>query len=93
MALELLPDLAVGAVVGSCIANFGLIVGISALVKPLAVGFRLLTVALPLLLAAVAATMIMGWDGEFGKVDGSLLLLFAVGTLTLFDAVMLAFFW
>lgn len=72
------PDLAIGAVVGSCIANFGLIVGISALVKPLSTGFRMLVVALPLLLAAVLATMLMGWDGQLGQLDGSVLLLFAV---------------
>lgn len=72
------PDLAIGAVIGSCIANLGLIVGISALVKPLATGFRLLAVALPLLLTATGALLLMGWDGSLGRMDGSVLLLFAV---------------
>lgn len=69
--------LAVGTVIGSCIANLGLIIGVSALVKPLATGFRLLGVALPVLIAATAALLLMGQDGTLGQVDGSLLLLTA----------------
>ena len=70
--------LAIGTVLGGCIANLGLIIGVSALVKPLAVGFRLLAVALPILVVAVVALWIMGADGAVGRFDGSLLLLAAV---------------
>jgi cation:H+ antiporter len=70
-------DLALGTVIGASIANFGLIIGVSALVKPLATGFRLIGVALPLLIATVVALMLMGSDGRLGQWDGSVLLLTA----------------
>lgn len=66
--------LAVGTVIGSAIANLGLIVGVSALVKPLATGFRLLGFALPMLVGTALALLLMGRDGLLGQVDGSLLL-------------------
>ena len=69
--------LAVGTVIGSCITNLGLIIGVSALVKPLATSFRMLGVALPVLIAATAALLLMGQDGSLGQIDGSLLLLTA----------------
>ncbi|HWT16032.1 MAG TPA: sodium:calcium antiporter [Patescibacteria group bacterium] len=69
--------LAVGTVIGSCIANLGLIIGVSALVKPLSTGFRLVGVALPILIAAAVALLLMGQDGALGQFDGSLLLLAA----------------
>jgi cation:H+ antiporter len=69
--------LAVGTVIGSCIANLGLIIGVSALVKPLSTGFRLLGFALPVLIGSAVALLLMGQDGTLGQVDGSLLLLAA----------------
>lgn len=69
--------LAVGTVIGSAIANLGLIIGVSALVKPLATSFRLLAYALPILIIAAIALLLMGQDGTLGQVDGSLLLLAA----------------
>jgi cation:H+ antiporter len=69
--------LALGTVVGSCIANLGLIVGVSALVKPLSTGFRLIGVALPILIGAVLALLLMGSDGSLQKLDGAVLLLSA----------------
>ena len=70
---------AVGTVIGGAIANLGLIVGVSALVKPLATGFRLLGFALPMLVGTALALLLMGQDGTLGQVDGSLLLLAAAG--------------
>jgi cation:H+ antiporter len=69
--------LAVGTVIGSCIANLGLIIGVSALIKPLSTGFRLLGFALPVLIASAVALLLMGQDGTLGQIDGSLLLLAA----------------
>jgi len=66
--------LAVGTVIGSCIVNFGLIVGVAALVKPLDVGFRLVAVALPLLLVAALALLGMSENGRLGYFDGTGLL-------------------
>lgn len=66
--------LAVGTVIGSCIANFGLIIGVAALVKPLDVGFRLVAVALPLLLVSALALLGMSGNGRLGYFDGTGLL-------------------
>lgn len=66
--------LAVGTVIGSCIANLGLIIGVSALVRPLATGFRLVAAALPVLVGSGVALLLMGQDGAFGQLDGVVLL-------------------
>ncbi len=67
--------MALGNVIGSCIANFGLIVAVAALVKPLSVGFRLVGLGLPLLLVAAIALLGMGHNGKLGYYDGAVLLL------------------
>lgn len=68
-------DLALGTVIGSSIANFGLIIGVAALVKPLSVGFRFLLVALPMVAGAAIALMLMSHNGTIGYWDGAVLLL------------------
>ncbi len=67
--------LALGNVIGSCIANFGLIVGVAAIVKPLSVGFRLVSLGLPLLLLAAVGLLAMSHNGTLGYYDGAVLLL------------------
>lgn len=67
--------LALGNVVGSCIANFGLIIAVAALVKPLSVGFRLVSLGLPLLLVSAAGLLAMSHNGTLGYYDGAVLLL------------------
>jgi cation:H+ antiporter len=69
------PDIAVGNVVGSNIANVGLILGIAALVRTLTAEMRLLKVETPLVLVASVATWVMGLDGDIGRWDAALLLL------------------
>lgn len=71
-------DLALGNVIGSAIANFGLIIGVAALVKPLSVGFRFLTVALPMVAGAAGALMLMSHNGTIGYWDGAVLMLAVV---------------
>jgi cation:H+ antiporter len=67
------PDLALGNVVGSNIANVLLILGLSALAAPLAVSSRLVRVDVPLVLAASLALYFMGRDGAVDRLDGALL--------------------
>jgi cation:H+ antiporter len=67
-------DLAMGNVVGSNIANVGLILGCSALVAPLIVEMRLLRVEAPLLIGVGVLTWILCLDGTLGRGDGLLLL-------------------
>ncbi|HSQ07489.1 MAG TPA: sodium:calcium antiporter, partial [Chromatiaceae bacterium] len=67
------PDLALGNVVGSNIANVLLILGLSALAAPLMVSSRLVRVDVPLVLAASLAVYLIGQDGAIDRLDGALL--------------------
>lgn len=69
------PDLALGNVVGSNLANIGLILGISGLLRPLPVALRLLRMEMPALVAATVAFTALSFDHTLGRVDGALLAL------------------
>lgn len=68
------PDIAVGNVVGSNIANVGLILGVAAVLRTLTAHMRLLKVETPLVLAASIAVWVMALDGDLGRWDAALLL-------------------
>jgi len=63
-------DVAVGNVVGSNILNVLLILGVSALVAPLAVSSQLIRVDVPLMVLASVAFLLLGLDGTIGRLDG-----------------------
>jgi cation:H+ antiporter len=67
------PDIATGNVVGSNLANIGLILGVAGLVRPLPVSLRLLRVEVPALLACTALFAAMAYDGQVSGVDGGVL--------------------
>ncbi|MFF0902608.1 UNVERIFIED_CONTAM: calcium/sodium antiporter [Kocuria sp. CPCC 205316] len=68
------PGLAVGNVVGSNIVNVLLILGLSALVLPLAVKQRLVRFDLPLMVVLSIGLLLVSLDGRISAVDGSILL-------------------
>ncbi len=73
------PGLAVGNVMGSTVANVGLIVGIGALITPIDVHRRLLVRESPLLILVLAIVMALSWNDALGRLDGLALLVgFAV---------------
>jgi cation:H+ antiporter len=74
-------DLALGNVVGSNIANIGLIVGLSALIAPLAVHMRLLRVETPLMILVGILLWVLCLDGLLGRGDALVLLLGFAGLL------------
>lgn len=81
-------DLAVGNVVGSNIANVGLILGLAAVLTRLRVNRFLFRVEMPVCLAASVLGMVLLADGRVDRTDGLLLLAafgiyagFAVGTV------------
>lgn len=76
-------DLATGNVVGSNIANIGLILGISALMAPLVVQMRLVRVETPLLIVVSIGFLLLCMDGVLSRVDGLILLLGFAGLITL----------
>jgi cation:H+ antiporter len=69
------PELAVGNVVGSNIANVGLILGLTALVFPLTTGRGFVRREMPLLLAVTALALVLFADGRIGRGEGVVFLL------------------
>lgn len=74
-ALDGLPDLAIGNALGSNIANIGLVLGATALVRPIPVPFSLVRRELPLLLGATGITGYALANGILGHFDALVLLL------------------
>lgn len=72
-------DLAVGNAVGSNTFNVLVVLGLSALVVPLAVGRQILRQDVPLMIAAGALLLLMSLDGTIGWIDSSVLCLLLVG--------------
>jgi cation:H+ antiporter len=76
-AIQESADLALGSIIGSNIANIGLILGVSALIAPLASDIRLIRKELPFL---VCLTLLFVWfalDG-FGRIEGIILVSIAL---------------
>ncbi|MFB6240321.1 MAG: calcium/sodium antiporter [Gemmatimonadota bacterium] len=63
------PGLAVGNVMGSTVANVGLIVGLSALIAPVAVHRRLVTREGPLVVAVLAAVVALFWNASLSRLE------------------------
>lgn len=66
-------DIAVGNVVGSNIFNILFILGLSAMVAPLAVARQLIRLDMPAMIAASLLLLILGADGNISRPDGLLL--------------------
>lgn len=67
-------DIAVGNVVGSNIVNVLLILGMSAVVAPLAVSRRLIRIEVPLMIATAFLFYAIGYDRSISRGDGLILL-------------------
>lgn len=74
-ALNGSPALALGTAWGSCIVHLSLLVGLSALVRPLRVRSRVPQIELALLLAAIGLSAVLAMDGTLGRMDALYLLL------------------
>lgn len=73
-ALSGVPDIALGNIVGSNIANILLIVGLSALVWPIRIAGETLRRDTAVMMAAALALLPLFWLGEMGRPAGLLLL-------------------
>lgn len=73
-SLQGAPDVGVGNVLGSNVANVGLILGATALLAPLAGNAAFTRRDLPLGVAAMLVLVPLAWDGRLGRLDGALLL-------------------
>jgi len=77
------PDLAVGNVIGSNIANILLVLGVSALIAPLVVTAQVVRIDLPFMVVLTIALYLLARDGSIAGADGPALLLALLGYLVL----------
>lgn len=68
------PGIALGNAYGSNITNIALILGITALISPIAVHSQVLRKELPILTVITALAAWQLWDGEISRIDAFLLL-------------------
>lgn len=76
-------EISFGNIIGSNIANIGLILGISAMIRPLSIQGQVIRRELPMMLLATIATVVMALDAplrrevaaEFDRSDGLIMLL------------------
>tara|TARA_B100000795_G_scaffold57273_2_gene37967 strand:- start:31459 stop:32400 length:942 start_codon:yes stop_codon:yes gene_type:complete len=68
------PDIAMGNVVGSNIANLGLVLAITAIVFPIAVNRKLLRIDWPVMVFFAALAFIFGLDNLITRFEGGVLL-------------------
>ncbi|MDG2089626.1 MAG: calcium/sodium antiporter [Gammaproteobacteria bacterium] len=73
-ALQGAPELAIGNIIGSNIANIGLVLGLTALICPIVIPASLLKEELPVLLIVTIAALIIFQDLYLNWVDGAILL-------------------
>lgn len=69
------PGIALGNAYGSNITNIGLILGLTALISPIAVQSRVLRKELPLLMVVTLLAAWQLYDGELSRIDALVLLL------------------
>jgi cation:H+ antiporter len=68
------PEIAIGNVVGSNIANIGLILGLAGLVAALPIQISLIRREIPISIVASVAVLLIALDGSISQVEGALLL-------------------
>jgi cation:H+ antiporter len=67
--------LALGNVIGSNICNVLLILGVAAMIAPLAVAAQLIRFDVPIMIGISLLTMLFAWDGSFSRIEGILFFL------------------
>lgn len=73
-ALEGRPGLATGNVLGSNLANIGLILGVTSLITPLNVQQRVVRREMPIMVVITVGLYALMWDLQLGRVDGLILI-------------------
>lgn len=69
------PDIALGNIIGSNIANIALILGISALILPLRVSRAMLRKEYPMMMLAMGLFWLLASDGTISQLDGLILVI------------------
>jgi cation:H+ antiporter len=73
-ALRGVPEIALGNVIGSNIANVGLILALTALVYPLRTEAAFLRREMPVMIGVTALLMLLFLNGSLGRLEGALLM-------------------
>jgi cation:H+ antiporter len=73
-ALSGSSPLAMGNIIGSNIANIGLILGIASLIRPISVNIELIKRDLPLLLLTTLLLVAFAYDGHISRLEGMIFL-------------------
>jgi len=85
-ALDHAQPIALGNVIGSCVANISLILGLTALISPPTIDSRIIRREVPILIGSAIAVPLMLRDGYLSKTEGLILIacamLFTILTLT-----------
>ena len=76
------PDLAMGNVMGSNLANVGLVLGISAILRPLKVSTRVVTREVSVMIFITLALLPLIWNSHLGRLEGFALVTMLVFYLT-----------
>ncbi len=77
------PGLAVGNAIGSNITNIALVLGVTALIAPLAVESCILRREYPIMLFSMLLVLVLLWDGELSQSDGIVMSITMVGVILL----------
>ncbi|MXR41775.1 calcium/sodium antiporter [Halobaculum sp. WSA2] len=72
-------QIGLGAIVGSNIANIGLVLGVSALIRPLSVSSEVVRRHVPFMALAAVLVVAFGMDGTIGRIEGGVFLLVLAG--------------
>jgi len=73
-ALDAAPELAMGNVIGSNIANIGLVLGLTAVIAPIAISHNTLKREYPSLFITTLVILILAWDLKVNRAEGILML-------------------
>ncbi|SIT66542.1 cation:H+ antiporter [Ectothiorhodosinus mongolicus] len=73
------PEIAVGNVVGSNIANIGLVLAMAAIITRVPGDHRVVRREMPLMVAAVGLLFVLLWNGSLSRLEGVFLLFLLVG--------------
>ena len=76
------PDLAIGNVMGSNLANVGLVLGISAILRPLHVSTQVVTREVAVMIFITMALLPLIWDNQLVRFEGLVLVMLLVFYLT-----------
>ena len=79
-------DVSIGNVIGSNIANIGLILGLSALIQPIHIDIKLIRIDIPIMIATSIIFCLLILDSKLTRVDG-VLLMAGIITFTAFNVL------